>query len=139
MLPCIGSQHQTTLRPSRCDRADQRRQLRLDLVGAHARDEGEPPGLVLRVEPVDQAQQVGRIEARPAFHAERILDAAQELDMGAVELARAVADPQEMRRAVVPVAARRIDAGHRLLVGQQQRLVRGEEIGLADLRASSPS
>ena len=71
---------------------------------------------------------------RAAFHADRVLDAAQELDMGAVDLAGAVAEPQQMGRAVVPVAGRRIDAGQRLLIGQEQRLVRGVELGLADLR-----
>ena len=54
--------------------------------------------------------------------------------MRAVELAGAVADPQHMRRAIVPIAGGAIDAGQRLLVLQDQRLVGGEEIGLADLR-----
>ena len=54
--------------------------------------------------------------------------------MGAVDLAGAVAEPHQMRRAVVPVAGRRIDPGQRLLVGEEQRLVRGVELGLADLR-----
>ena len=54
--------------------------------------------------------------------------------MRAVELLGAVAEPHQVGRAVVPVAGRRIDAGQRLLVGQEQRLVRGVELGLADLR-----
>ncbi len=116
------------------DGADQRRQLGLDLVGAHARDQRQPARLVFGVENVDEAQQVAGIERRTAFEADRVLDAAQELDMRAVGLARAVADPQHVRRAVVPIAAGGIDARQRLLVRQQQRLVRGVEIGLADLR-----
>ena len=51
--------------------------------------------------------------------------------MRALGLARAVADPQEMRRAAVPVAGGGIDAGERLLVRQQQRLVADVEVGLA--------
>ena len=57
--------------------------------------------------------------------------------MRAVRLAGAVADPEEMRRAAVPVAGGAIDARQRLLVGQQQRLVAGVELGLADLRVVS--
>jgi hypothetical protein len=54
--------------------------------------------------------------------------------MGAVRLAGAVADPQHVGRGVVPVAGRGIDAGQRLLVAEQQRLVAGVEVGLAQLR-----
>src|SRR5690242_6897224 len=54
--------------------------------------------------------------------------------MRAVRLARALADPDHVRRAVVPLAGGRIDPGQRLLVRQQQRLVAGVELGLADLR-----
>ena len=53
--------------------------------------------------------------------------------MRAVRLARAVADPQEMRRAAVPIAGGGIDAGQRLLVRQQQRLVADVEIRLAQV------
>ena len=44
-----------------------------------------------------------------------------------------IADPQHVARGAVPVAGRRIDAGERLLVAEQQRLVAGEEIGRAHL------
>jgi hypothetical protein len=54
--------------------------------------------------------------------------------MGVVGLAGAVADPDHVARRVVPVARRGIDAGHRLLEAEQQRLVRGVEIGHAHLR-----
>ena len=51
--------------------------------------------------------------------------------MRAVELARAVADPDEMRRASVGVARGAVHPRERLLIRQQQRLVAGIEIGLA--------
>src|SRR5690349_17198360 len=105
------------------DRADQGRQVLLDLLGTHARNQRQAAGLVLRVEHVDELEQVGGIEARSAFHADRVLDAAEELDVRAVRLPRAVADPEHVRGAIVPVARRRIDARQRLLVRQQQRLV----------------
>ena len=69
VLPCMGSQHHTTLRALALDRADQRRQLGLDLVGAHAGDEGQPPRLVLGVEDVDQPQQIVGLELRARISA----------------------------------------------------------------------
>jgi hypothetical protein len=47
---------------------------------------------------VDQAQQLVDLARRSALEAERILDAATELDMGVVYLPGAVADPQHVRR-----------------------------------------
>jgi len=82
----------------------------------------------------DQAQQVVARERRPRLEAQRVAHAAQELDVSTLGLARAFADPEHVGRAVVPLAGRRIDPGQRLLVGQKQRLVRGIELGLADLR-----
>ena len=73
-------------------------------------------------------------EARPDLGADRILDAAQIFDMGVIELAGAVADPQHMPRGRVPVAGGRIDARESLLVAEQQRLVAGVEARGAELR-----
>ena len=84
--------------PLALHRADQLGQPGLDLVVAVARDQRHPPGHAARVERVEQAQQRVGLEARPAFHADRIADAAQELDMRATLEARAVADPQHVRR-----------------------------------------
>ena len=97
------------------------------------------PGLFSGIEDVDQAQQIVLGEARPAFQADRILDAAAELDMRAVGLARAVADPDHVRGGVVPVAAGGIDARHRLLVAEQQRFVAGVEIGACAAAAPAPA
>ena len=57
--------------------------------------------------------------------------------MGAVELAGALADPEHVGRAVVPVAGERVPAGERLLVAEDQRLVAGVEVDLVQLRARS--
>src|SRR6266576_653275 len=86
--------------------ADQGRQFCLDLVGAHARDQREVAGVVRRVELANQPQHLVGLGGRAASHADRVLDSAQEFDMRAVELLRAVAEPDEMRRAVVPVPGR---------------------------------
>ena len=55
--------------------------------------------------------------------------------MGAVRLPGAVADPEHVGRGVVPVAGQAVLPRHRLLVGQQQRLVGGEEACLTHVRA----
>ncbi len=104
VLPCMGSHDHTTVTLLALDRADQRRQEVADLVGAHAADQRQPARLVVRVEDVDQPHQIVGLPGRAAFEAERVLDAAEELDMAVIELARAVADPDQMRRAVVELA-----------------------------------
>ena len=53
--------------------------------------------------------------------------------MRAVELAGAIADPEEMSRAVVPVVGDGVLPGERLLVVQEQRLVRRVEVDLVQL------
>ncbi len=50
--------------------------------------------------------------------------------MGAIELAGAVADPQEVGRTVVPVARQRVPAGEGLLVAEDQGFVAGPELHL---------
>ena len=62
--------------------------------------------------------EVGGGRRRADLAAERVADAAEELDVGAVELAGALADPQHVRRAVVPAAGQRVLAGERLLVAE---------------------
>jgi hypothetical protein len=103
-------------------------------LSREAADEREPPRLVLRVEDVDEADEVVGNQRRAALEADRVLHAAAELDMGVLRLARAVADPDHVAGRRVPVAAGRIDAGHRLLEAEQQRLVRGVEIRGPHLR-----
>ena len=50
--------------------------------------------------------------------------------MGAVELAGALADPEEVRRAVVPVVREAVAAGEGFLVAEQERLVGRVEVDL---------
>ncbi len=54
--------------------------------------------------------------------------------MRAVEFAGAFADPQHVRRAVEPSAGQRVLAGQRLLVAEDQCLVRGEHVDLGEVR-----
>jgi len=58
-----------------------------DLAGAEAADQRDPPGLALGIENVEQADQSFGRKRWPALDADRILDAAAELDMGVIRLA----------------------------------------------------
>ena len=62
---------------------------------------------------------------------DRVVDPRDEVDVRAVEVARALTHPDEVTRHVVRVAGAGVDAGHRPLVVQQQRLVRGVELDRA--------
>ena len=73
------------------------------------------------------------VVVRADLAAHRVADAAEELHVCAVELARALADPQHVRGAVVPSAAERILPGERFLVAEQQRLVAGVEVDLVEV------
>ena len=53
--------------------------------------------------------------------------------MRAVELTGALADPQQVGRAVVPVVGEAVAPGERLLVAEDQRLVRRVEVDLVEL------
>ncbi len=121
------------------DRAHQRRQMLADLVGAETADQREPARLVVRIENVDQPQQVVGFQRRTAFEPDRILDAARPFDMGVIVLAGAVADPDHVARGGVPVAGRGIGAGEGLLVAEQQRFVAGVKVGGAERRVDRES
>jgi hypothetical protein len=101
---------------------------------AIAGDERDAALLASRVQHVEQAEERVRLQAWAALHADRIADAAQELDMRRAFEARAVADPQHVCRGVVPAAGQAVLPGQRLLIGQQQRLVAGVEAGGLQLR-----
>ena len=93
------------------DGADQRRQRRLDLVGAEAADQRQPPRLRVGIERVDQADEVVGLDRRAAFEADRVLHPAAIFDMRAAERAGAVADPHHVARGRVIVARGRVRAG----------------------------
>ena len=94
------------------------------------------PGHPRGVEPLAQREHLGRRRRRADLAADRVADAAEELDVRAVELARALADPEHVRRAVVPLAGQRVGAGERLLVAEDQRLVARVEVDLVELGAA---
>ena len=101
---------------------------------SHAGDQRQPARFVPGVEEVRQPHETVAVQTRPHLDSDRIADAAQERDMRFVRVARAIADPQHVRRTIVPFAGGAVDAGKRLFVAQQERLVRGVYLGLPDLR-----
>ena len=133
VLPCIGSHDHTTLRPSRFTARISAGRCSTTLSAPKRPISVRRPGSFSGLRMSISCSSSSGVERRAAFQADRVLDAAAILDMGVVGLARAVADPDHVARGGVPVARGRIDAGHRLLVAEQQRLVAGVEIGRAQL------
>lgn len=91
------------------DGADVLREEVADLGGAVARDEGDLAGLARGVEGAEEGEEVRRRGAGADLDANGVGDAAEELDVGMVDLARAVADPDEVRRGVVVLLGLRGD------------------------------
>lgn len=83
------------------DGADVRGEQGGDFAGAVAGDEGDFAGLAGGVEGAEQGEEVLGGRGRADLDADGVGDAAEELDVGVVELARAVADPDEVSRGVV--------------------------------------
>jgi len=88
------------------------------------------PGHPRRVQSLADGDRLLGRGRRTELHAHRVVDAAQELEVGAVEPASPVAQPEHVRRAVVVVAGQLVALGERLLVVEQQRLVAREQVDL---------
>uniref|UniRef100_A0A0N4ZJN4 LigA n=1 Tax=Parastrongyloides trichosuri TaxID=131310 RepID=A0A0N4ZJN4_PARTI len=112
----------------RLHRPHQARQAVARLVVAEAADQRQTARSVVRVQGVDQRQQVVRRHGRPALDPDGVGDAAHELDVGAVQLAGALADPQHVGRGVEPFAGRTVQARQGALDVQQQGFVAGEDL-----------
>ncbi len=121
------------LRSALGDRLDQRGKTVAHLLGAHPRDERQPARFTCGIEPVDQGQQVRRSRQGAKFDANRVVDAAGELDVRAVQRPGPLADPQEVRGHVVGQAGAGVDPGEGAFVFEQQRLVAGVELHRAEL------
>ena len=114
--------------------AQQRRQRVGDALGAHPRDQRQASRNPVGVETSAELDRLLRGRIRPELETDRIVHAGKELDVRAVERARAVPDPEHVRGAVVPVAADRVAPRQRLLVVEQQPLVRRPDVDLVQLR-----
>ncbi len=130
VFPCMGSQAHTTTWPSASTartrpgsssvmRSDPRRVMSV-------RRPGRRSGFNRSHSATTSA---GRAVG-PDLDPDRVVDAGHELEVGPVELARAVADPDHVGRAVVPIAGEGVHAGEAFLVGEDQRFVAREEVDL---------
>mmetsp|Transcript_20286 Transcript_20286/g.29335 ORF Transcript_20286/g.29335 Transcript_20286/m.29335 type:complete len:326 (-) Transcript_20286:429-1406(-) len=115
-------------------RADQGGQVFAQLLGTHAHNDGHFPGDVVGVQHVQQVQQLRLSALVGDFHAQRITNALEELQVGTAELSGPLAHPQHVSRAVVPVTSGGVLAGEGLLVRQKQALVGSVEVGLRKRR-----
>ncbi len=104
-----------------------------DPAGAHPGDEGEPARLVVGVELRGERDRVVGAGGRPELDADRVADVREQLDVGAVELTGPLADPDEVAGHVVRLLGARVDAGQRVLVLEDQRLVAGVEVDPVEL------
>ena len=116
------------------DRPQHRWEQRLDLVRTHAREQDETSGLASGIETLAQADDLVGCRVGADLHADRVVDAGEELDVRAVELTRAGTEPQQVGRAVVPVAGDAVAAGERFLVPEEQGFVGSEDVDLVQLQ-----
>mmetsp|Transcript_16389 Transcript_16389/g.27547 ORF Transcript_16389/g.27547 Transcript_16389/m.27547 type:complete len:440 (-) Transcript_16389:93-1412(-) len=110
-------------------RLDQLREVHSQLLGAHAHNDHDLASSVLGVDRLDELDELAGVALVADLDADGVFDAAHVLDVCAVQLAGALADPQQVRRAAVPLVRCAVHAGESLLVVQQERLVAGEELG----------
>ena len=85
----------------RLHRAHDRREYLAHLRVAHAGNEGQPSGTVVRVEPFGVFDGLLRRRRRSDLDPDGVTDQLGECDVRSVELAGALADPEEVRRKVV--------------------------------------
>ena len=112
--------------------AQERRQQIAHPVGPEAGDQRQPARNALRVEALAQGDDLLGRRRRADLDSDRVVEAREELDVSALELACALPDPEEVAGAGVPVAGRRVLAHERLLVVEQQRLVARPHVHLVD-------
>ena len=99
------------------------------LLVAHARDERHAPVDAARVDPLDELDRLVGRDRRADLDADRVRDQRRERDVGAVELAGAVADPQLVRREQEqPVL---VQPQQRALVVEHEHLVADEQLDRA--------
>ena len=115
------------------DGPDESGQILAQLLGTHADNDGQPSGDVVGVHGIDDVDQfvggalVGNLDA------DRIANATDEFEVGGIEVAGTLADPEHVGRAVVPLASGGVLPGKGLLVGEEEALVGGEEVGLGEV------
>ncbi len=81
-------------------------------------DQGQSTRLIIRVQRIDQRQQLGRGHRGADLHRNRVADAAEIFHMRTIQRGRAHADPGEVRGEIEEAGVARHLPGQRLLVVQ---------------------
>ena len=81
------------LAPFAFDTANEFWQVFANFVGTETANQRDPAAFIFGIQLIDQAEQFVRLQARPTLQTNRIFDTAHELQMRAIRLPRAVADP----------------------------------------------
>src|SRR5579871_316127 len=123
-----GIAHPENLGTALAHRADHLGQPVLNLPHAEAMNEGQPSGLVLRIEDGDQLLQPLLIHGNADFEPDGVRDAAKVFDVCAADLRGAHADPGHVRGEVVPLPLPLDVARLSLLAEQVKALVTRVEI-----------
>ncbi len=124
----IADPHHRNLR---LPHGSEKRGKRLPYVfGSQTRDEGEPAGNAAGIQPLGERDDVVRLSRRPQLDRDRVVHAGEELHVRPGKITRALADPEQVRRAVVPLTRERVLPGERLLVLEQQALVARPDLDL---------
>ena len=82
---------------------EQCREILFDLVSTHTHDKIESTLFILWIERIDQLDQFILLHTWADFAPDRVFDSAEIFDMRTVKLSRPVANPEHMRRTVIPV------------------------------------
>ena len=122
-----GPQHRVT---AHRDRPQQRGEPLGDSGGAHAGEQHQASGQATRVQALTERDDVVGARSRADLDPDRVVHPGEELHVGALWFVCPLTGPEQMRRAVVPVAGDAVAAGQRLLVLEQQCLVRRPHIDL---------
>ena len=96
-------------------------------------DQAQASGFIVRIQNPGKRNQLIRIDRLGDLHPDRIHDAAEILDMRAIENSRTFSNPGHVGRQVVPSIPARDLAGLRRLVFKMESLVTAVEINPADL------
>lgn len=109
------------------------RQVLIDLISSIARNKRHLADLLVSVQDIQQRHQLIRLHAGSTLDSDRVFNTPEVLNMGAIELTRTISDPQEMCANIVVLLLRRVGwinhlSCQRLLVLQQQTLMRGEDV-----------
>ncbi len=114
--------------PRVSDGAQERRQGVDEALRAHSHDERQPSRPPRWIERFAELEDLICRRRRSELDSERVVHPGEELHVRAAQLPRPLADPEHVRRAVVPVAGQGVPPRQRLLVVEHEPLVARPEV-----------